>query len=363
MDIKKIKNIANTGTIATTSVDDAFRTLFKMLRIFGLFPIDNRFQLVQRLFFISIVFFIFLISTTVFYICTDDLVLIMYGSTHRIIYNFRKLAETVSYFVILCQFCLKREKLLLVLDNLKTVESLLAPLNEKWTWSLHPIQYLGNIALTFFLYLVKRSTIPNDLEITIRSVLMNIDLILSAVFVNHFCAFLDLIRYSLSRAMTCNYYSLYPKLYCLIYDSCEILNDIYGVMILPVLVVDFVGLHHQIYQLLSVCNKPPMFSFSIVVCGIYYGTLVLQIIFSSNVISLETKKFNNYIYNYLVESKFTEMPTFDDLLLHFDRTKEFQFTANGFFLVNTPILCSMILTGTTYLVILLQYSGRSTYNT
>ncbi|KAE8573598.1 Gustatory receptor 129c [Halyomorpha halys] len=363
MGIKNLLDLRKTGTIVTTSVDDAFKTLFRMLRMFGLFPINDHFQLVPSLVITSAVFFMFLVSTTVFFICTDDLVLAMFGLTHRLIYNFRKLIETVSYFVILCQFCMKKEKLQLVLDNLKTVESLLDPLNEKWAWSLHPIQYMGNIVLTILLYLAERTILPIDLEITIHSWSLNIDLILSAVFVNHFCAFLYLIKYSLHRAMYCNYYNLYPKLYCLIYDSCEILNDIYGVMIFPVLVVDFVGLHHQIYQLFSVSNKPPMFTFSIVFCGVYYSTLVMQIIFASNALSLETKKFNNYIYNYLVESKFTEMPTFDDLLLHFDRTKEFQFTANGFFLVNTPILCSMILTGTTYLVILLQYSGRSTYNT
>ncbi|KAE8573597.1 Gustatory receptor 129b [Halyomorpha halys] len=358
-----IKKLIKMGTIVTSSVEDAFFTLFRMLRMFGLFPINNHFQLVPRLVMISAILFIFLVSSTMFYMCTIDFVLKIYGSTHRIIQNFRKLSGTVSYFVIVWQLYMNKEKLLLVLDNMKAVESLLAPLNEKWTWSLHPIQYMGNIVLTLFLYLVKWSIFPDDHDVTIRSVLMNFDRIISAVFVNHFCAFLDLMRYSLNRAMNCNCYNLYPKLYSLIYDSCEILNDMYGVMVLHVFGVDFMSLHHQIYQLLSVSNKPPMFSFTIVVCGTYYITLVLQIIYASNAISSETKKFNNYIYNYLVESKFTEMPTFDDLLLHFDRTKEFQFTANGFFLVNTPILCSMILTGTTYLVILLQYSGRSTYNT
>ncbi|CAH1406184.1 unnamed protein product [Nezara viridula] len=222
MDMKKLKNLAKTGTIVTTNVEDAFMTLFKMLRKFRLFPINESFELVPRLAFISTLLFILLIGTTVFWFHTDDQVLIMFGSTHRIIYNIRKLIETVSYFVIVCQFCLKREKLLMVLENLRTVETLLAPLNKKWTWSLHPIQYLGNIVLTIVLYIVERTVFPFSLEITVHSCSLNIDLILSAVFVNHFCAFLDLLRYSLRRAMTCNYYGLYPRLYCLIYDSYDL---------------------------------------------------------------------------------------------------------------------------------------------
>ncbi|CAH1391967.1 unnamed protein product [Nezara viridula] len=36
-----------------------------------------------------------------------------------------------------------------------------------------------------------------------------------------------------------------------------------------------------------------------------------------------------------------------------------QFEANGFFSVNNSLICSMIITATTYLVILMQWSPRT----
>ncbi|KAE8573599.1 Gustatory receptor 130 [Halyomorpha halys] len=351
--------VTKTGTIFSESVEEAFWKLFKMLRIVGLFPMDDRLRLVPRLVLPSAVFLVFIAGTTLYFIFADDRLMIMYGLTHRFLYRLRKLTETITYFLIVYQFCAKKDKLLLILDNLNTVEIFLAPLDQKWAWSLNPIQYIGNICLTFILFVFERSVLPFDLKIAIHFFSMELDLILAATFVNQYCALLDLIKYSLKRVMVSKYYYLYPKMYCLIYDSCEMLNDVYGIIIFSILMVYFVGLLHQFYQLFGVSGKPPMIFFSIICCAAYYGMLLLQIIFAGNDISLETKEFNTTLYNNIVECKLTEMPVYDKLFFHFERSKQFIFSANGFFIVNKSILCTMILTGTTYLVILVQYSAST----
>lgn len=293
MDAKRLMGRTRVGTIVTKSLDDAFWKLFKMLRIVGLFPIDDRLRIVPRLAIPSAVFLLFLAGTTLFFMYADDRLMIMYGTTHRFFYRFRKLTETVTYFFIVCQLCLKREKLMLILDNLKTIENFLAPFEEKWSWSLRPIQYMGNIILTFVLFIFERSVFPIDIKIGVHWFSMQIDLMLAATFVNQYCAFLNLIKYSLKRIMASKYYHLYPKLYWLIYDSCEILNDIYGIIIFPIVMIYFIGLLHQFYQFFGVADKPPMICFSIVCCAAYYGTLLLQIVFAGNAISVEV---NIYIY-------------------------------------------------------------------
>lgn len=290
MDSLKLRTSA--GTIVTKSLEDAFWKLFKMLRIAGLFPMDDRLRVVPRLALPSAVFLIFLAGTTIFFIYADDRLMIMYGTTHRFLYRFRKLTETITYFLIVYQMCVSREKLLQILENLITIEALLAPSDEKWAWSLRMIQYMGNVCLTIVLFVFERSVLPFDLKIAIHWLSMQIDLILAATFVNQYCAFIDLIMYSLKRITSSKHYHLYPKLYCLIYDSCEILNDVYGVIIFPIVMVYFIGLLHQFYQFFGVSDKPPMVLFSIICCGAYYSMLLLQIIFAGNDISM---KVNIYI--------------------------------------------------------------------
>ncbi|KAE8573225.1 Gustatory receptor 128 [Halyomorpha halys] len=337
--------------IRTRSCEDACIKITWGVRAFCILPTNERFRLDSRLVAVSLLILVILLANRAYWLMSG--LITHEGFYHHILYSSRMVMETLTIIVIVVEFIVKRDRFRSVVYNLKTVESALAEVGQRWSWSIHPGQYLRFPLLTVLLVLL-----PILYSELYYWPVMHIEILFIGIYVSHVCAFYDMLKYSLAQIRTSEVCTLHTKLYSMIESSSEDLNALNGNGIFLMLASYFQNVLHQIYQVFNVDNIPWERYNEMFWSATYYSSFIVWVIITCNGISSEAKKFNTNLYNKVTQNNTVNLD-YDCITFHFDIKKSgLQFDANGFFSVNNSLICSMIIAATTYLVLLLQLSPR-----
>ncbi|KAE8573224.1 Gustatory receptor 127a [Halyomorpha halys] len=337
--------------IRTRNCEDACTKITWGIRTFGMLPLNKRFQLDLRLLATSTLTIVFLVVNTTYWMTSGNV--LIEGFYHKILYASRKILETFTVMVIVAEFLVKRDRFRSVVYNLKTVESALADVGQRWTWSLNLQHYFCFPFLTIVLIIS-----PIFYSGVYFWPVMHIEIFFIGIYISHISTFYDMLRYILIQIRTTEECTMHTKLYSMVETSCEDLNALNGSGIFLMIFTYFLDFLHQVYQCLNV-DYIPLYRYVDIICSaMYYSVFILWVIITCNGISSEASRFNTDLYKRVVHSNKKKL-NFDDIIFHFDMKKGgLQFEANGFFSVNNSLICSMIIAATTYLVILLQWSPR-----
>ncbi|KAE8573854.1 Gustatory receptor 121a [Halyomorpha halys] len=344
--------------IECNSLEKACKKIFHFSRMVGMFPLSDDCRFVLKFSVAPAIVFLGLSVHSIHWIYRGELVSYQFRTLfHKYLHVFRKLSATTSCILIVSQLVFERKKLSSILNNLKVIDSELALLNERSNMKLRPMKYLFNIFISICTIFVQSlSNIPAF------SMEEHIETVLLAIFINQVSAFCDLFKYSLEQISAFpsfgkeKHYTLRTRIYNIIKESTENMNDCYGIGLFFMITLLFITILHQLYQYFdkSEAVTIEILNFFFTMAGDLW--LLLQLIFACNGVTSKANMFNNSLYNELIKDGCNDTPNLEEIYFHFEQAKEFQLTANKFFRVDKQLMCSMIITGTTYLVILLQYS-------
>ncbi|KAE8573855.1 Gustatory receptor 121b [Halyomorpha halys] len=344
--------------IKCNNLEEACKTIFRFSRMVCMFPLLDDCQFSPKFCIAPVIVFFGLSVHCVLWISEGALVSHQFDYVfHKYLHIFRKLSATASCILIVSQLVLKRQKLRLILNDLKVIDSELGILSKKPIMTLRPMKYLFNTFISIFLVFIQSLSPPATFWMA-----QHMDLVLLAVFINQLSAFCDLFKYSLEQISTfpCfklnKYYTLRTRLYNILEDCTENVNDCYGIGMFFMITLFFITILHQLYQYFDKTIITVIDIVNIFITATGYLWLVLQLILPCNGVVSKANMFNNSLYNELIKDGCNDTPNLEEIYFHFEQAKEFQLTANKFFRVDKQLMCSMIITGTTYLVILLQYS-------
>ncbi|KAE8573223.1 Gustatory receptor 126 [Halyomorpha halys] len=339
--------------IRTTSCEDACIKITCGTRTIGILPTNERFQLEPRLVVFSLLVIVILLANSAYWTMNDKIK--VEGIYHYILHSSRKIMETLTVMAITVESSWKRNRFRSLLYNLKTVECALAEVGQCWSWSIHPRLYLGFPLLTIILIIF-----PLIYSGLYYWIFIYVEILFIGIYVSQICTFYNMVKYCLIQIRTTEECTMHTKLYSMIESSFEDLNALNGIGIFLMLASYFLNVLHQLYQILNIDNIPSSRYFDTFCCAAYYSSFLLWFIITCNGISSEVKKFNSSLYNKVVQNNIQNI-NYDDIIFHFDmKMGGLQFDANGFFSVNNSLICTMIVTATTYLVILLQWSPHVT---
>lgn len=273
-------------SIKTKSCEEACNKITWGVCIFGMLPMNKRFQLDLRLVAVSFLTMMVLTANSAYWMTST--LMKLEGLYHYIIYLTRKFLETLTVITITVQLTLKRNRFRSIVYNLKSVESALSEVGERWSWSLHPKHYLRYPVLTALLIAVY---FKSD---TYFWAVMHVEIFFIAIYVSHISAFYDMLKYCMILIRTTEECVSHTKLYAMIENSFEDLNALNGIGIFLVLVSYFMNLLHQLYQLFNIYNISSIRYTDIFSAATYYSSFILWIIFNFNGISSEV---SNHINN------------------------------------------------------------------
>ncbi|KAE8573745.1 Gustatory receptor 124 [Halyomorpha halys] len=339
-------------------LEDACKKIFRITRMFAMFPLNDNCQISLKISLTSAIVFFTLGVHCICWIYRGEKFYFTHRTFfHTFLYISRRLILTSSCILIAIHLVLKRDKLRLILDNLKKIDSELGIVDKGPMVALCPINYLFNIFISIFVVTIQSFT--NEPVFWMEG---NIDIVLVAIIINQIFAFCELFKYSLEQISTfpcfVKYkdYTLRTRLYNLIEECTENLNDIYGLGMFFIITTLFISIVHQLYQYpcrAIVIRIEHMLSiYFTAACNFW---LVLQLILACSMVSSKARIFNNTLYNQLIKNGCKNISYHEEIYYHFERVKKIRITANGFFIVDHDLIGSMIITGTTYLVIFMQY--------
>lgn len=285
-------------------LEDACKKIFRFCRMVAMFPLNDDCQLSLR-FSIppAIVYFLLIIHSISWIAKGEEIFFLHRNFIHRFLYVFRKLILTYSCILIVFQFYLKRDKLRLILNNFKMIDSELSLLNTGPIKVLCPIKYLLNIFVSMFL-------ISSQLVTNLPMYWMeaNMETLLVAIFINQMLAFCDLLKYSLEKISIFHCfqknddytYTLRIRLYNVVEDSTKNFNDIYGLAMFFIITTFFVAILHQVYQYLNIQTNA-IHTLSVFITGFCYSWFILQLILARNmVVTKVIIYYNNFEYDGLI---------------------------------------------------------------
>ncbi|KAE8573853.1 Gustatory receptor 122 [Halyomorpha halys] len=346
--------------IECSSLEEACKKIFQISRMVAMFPLSDECQFSPKFLIVPAIVCCMLSINSTYWIATGQPYLNLDKSFfHRYIHNFRKLTMTFSYTLFVCQLVLEREKLRHLLNNLRIINTQLAFLNKRPISALSATKYLFNISLSIFVLIIQ--VLSDHAVFWMRGL---IETILLAVYINQMLAFCDLFKHCLEQI------SVFPRLtrnkrftqrtriYNVIEECSQNIDDVYGIGMFFIITSFFVTILHQFFQYLNrtVVTAPEITGvFLTAACNLW---LILQLIIACSGVAAKAKMFNKTLYNELMNDGCKNVPNHKEIYFHFERASEFRFTASGFFSVDQNLICSMIITGTTYLVILMQYSDK-----
>lgn len=246
--------------IECNGLEDACKKIFRMSRMVAMFPLSDDCRFLMKFLIAPTIVFFLLSAQSVYWVVGGKTVLNEYKSVYHIyLHVFRKLSTTISCILIFSQLILEKDKFSLILDNLKIIDSELEQLNKGPIMILSPFRYLLNTFLSICLVLVQSMCDP-----AVYWMQEHMETVLVAVFINQIIAFCDLLRYSLEQISVYSYlesnknYALRTRIYNLIEECAENLNDSYGMGMLFIIIIFFVTILHQSYQYYNKTLTTPM---------------------------------------------------------------------------------------------------------
>ncbi|KAE8573941.1 Gustatory receptor 103 [Halyomorpha halys] len=340
-------------------LDEALQNIFWIPRLLGTFPFDTQFNLSMKL---------LLYCCLVRFLSFFGMVLrFMYSSPilpeHDEVRLMRDVLRFVALFsafkeniLSLLWWVLKRHRTSFLMESINAMQK-----KQKITLGRHRVR------LVHVFLLLKSAT--NFISYSIferkKTPIINIAIELSCIFsyssttcfVGQFWDLLHLLGY-LFRISTQTYDESSVINYERFLALCDIINELYGLQVLFTITESFLQIIAYFYILLL-----PMFPGLIVPnlliisyainCIIHVGAIILACNFYIN----QERNFNDDLRRRIVEDKSRVLLKNEKLNFHFVASQETAFTACGLFTVDVSFICSMISAATTYLVIVLQFSG------
>ncbi|KAE8573861.1 Gustatory receptor 90d [Halyomorpha halys] len=140
--------------------------------------------------------------------------------------------------------------------------------------------------------------------------------------------------------------------------SCRAMNDCYAPQLLLMVTTNFVGVVCNSYQFAvsAVIQSDLLIAVMCAVWAFLYCFMTWFIIFLCDSTLSKAKKFDNMVYYMIMNDPTKTLVKNKRIIIHFKANRKEEFSAMGFFNFDYPLLCSMVSSATTYIVILIQFS-------
>ncbi|KAE8573860.1 Gustatory receptor 90c [Halyomorpha halys] len=141
---------------------------------------------------------------------------------------------------------------------------------------------------------------------------------------------------------------------------CRFISDCYSPQLLLMTCSMFVKIICQSYQAImtdlndvnSVLKLRVVFGIRVILNCI----IIFYITYLSSATMKKAKKFDNMVYYMIMNDPTKTLVKNKRIIIHFKANRKEEFSAMGFFNFDYPLLCSMVSSATTYIVILIQFS-------
>ncbi|KAE8573184.1 Gustatory receptor 96 [Halyomorpha halys] len=332
----------------STHMNIVLRNVFWFPRMLGTFPFDHNFEVNMKISIRSICVLIF------FSICSA---INLFDSHDRRIIKiaFTSFANLISFVVLI----VRRNDALSMYKSLQKVEMDMQNerMNHKWLPS-HFRMYLSYYIFIVMLFITACVRFdPSNISNIFTMILSYASTFaLSLSIINQFSMLQALLGSLFDQLLESKNINSILAILTNLRSASTAMESMYGIQILFYTTAIFIFIVCNVYYELR-CEYPTAIKVVHRVWVILISYPLVDMIVSSSNTVTKARKLNEKLYEKMLEDIMNFPNQNEQLEFHLTCGKELKFDACGFFRLDNSLICSMIACGTTYMVILMQYTN------